>query len=248
MVELDEAQHGDRVEVVGGADAHLHVAYRLGGPSGLGGEHAPAAEASIVKRGAQRVDVDVVSYPGRCTIVQKHRSQLSEEPHDDGCRVDEVGIDGQSVCRNEPHRVRGPPAHHPHASTVVVSDEAYVAICDEFVEQDPTLFRIDVGSGQPRSMETGPRLLTGHNTCRLVDGGAVQQTPNSLHRRTVTPPRGHDPKPRMGYVAGSTPAPSQNPIAASPWRQRGRSLTASPSTAAAPHQAQYEFNDSQWGR
>ena len=38
-------------------------------------------------------------------------------------------------------------------------------------------------------METGPRLLTGHNTCRLVDGGAVQHV-NSHHRRTATPHEG----------------------------------------------------------
>ena len=130
MVELDEAQRGDRVEIVGGADANVDVDRRFGGPGGLGGEHAPAAEAGIVERGAERVEVDVVDREPRCTVAEKDWSQLGEESDDDGRRVDEVGIDGQPLRRNETHRVHGPPAHHPDASALVVGDDADVAICD----------------------------------------------------------------------------------------------------------------------
>ena len=143
-----------------------------------------------------------------CTISEKDRSQLGEESDDDGRRVDEVGIDGQPMRRNETDRVRGPPAHHPDASALVVGDEADVAIGDELVERDATLFRVGVRSGQPRSMGTGLHLLTGDDGRGLVDGDAVQHL-NSHHRRTVTPHEGMTVDDGPAYPAESTPAPAR---------------------------------------
>ena len=128
MAELDEAQGGDRVEIVGGADQNVYVDRGFGGPSGLGREHAPAAEAGVVERGAEWVEVDVVDREPQCTVSEKDWRQLGEESDDDGRRVDEVGIDGQPMRRNETHRVCSPAAHHPDTSALVAGDEADVAI------------------------------------------------------------------------------------------------------------------------
>ena len=183
MAELDKAQRGDRLEIVGGADANVDVDHDFGGPSRLGREHAPAAEAGVVERGAERVEVDMVDREPHRTVSKKRWRQSSEESDDDGRRVGEIGIDGQPVRRNETNRVRRPPAHHPDASALVVSDETDVAIDHQLVQRDAAVLRVGVRSGHPQSMGTGSHLLTGNDRRSLVDGDAVQDL-NSQHRRS----------------------------------------------------------------
>ena len=166
-----------------GADTDVDVNRGFGGPSRLGREHAPAAEAGVDERGAESVDVDMVDREPHCTVSKKHWRQAGEESDDDGRRVGKVGIDGQPVRRNEAHRVRRPPAHHPDASPLVVSDEPDVAIDQQLVQRDTALLGIRVRSGHPQSMGTGSHLLTGDDDRSLIDGDAVQDL-NSQHRRT----------------------------------------------------------------
>ena len=126
--ELDKAQGGDRVEILAGANANVHVRRGLGAPSGLCREHAPAAEGGVVERDAERVETDVVDREPHRTVSEQNGRQVGEESHDDGRRVDELGIDSHPVCRNETDRVCRPPAHHPDASALVVGDETDVPI------------------------------------------------------------------------------------------------------------------------
>jgi hypothetical protein len=130
VAKLDLAQGSDRVEIVSGADANVYVNRGFSRPSGLSREHASAAEAGVVERGAEWIEVDVVDREPQCTISEKDWRQSGQEPENDGRRVDEVGIDGQPMRRDKTHRVRSPPAHHRHATALVVSDEADVAISE----------------------------------------------------------------------------------------------------------------------
>jgi hypothetical protein len=99
-----------------------------GSVHGLRREHAPAAEAGVVQRDAERVEADVVDRQPHRTVSEQNGRQVGEKSHHDRRRVAELGIDSHPVCRNETHRVCRPPAHHPDASALVVGDETDVPI------------------------------------------------------------------------------------------------------------------------
>src|SRR6478609_4296859 len=102
--ELDLAQGGDGVKVAGGPDLNLDGSGYHGRPRPLGRKHAASAEASVVERCPERVEVNMVDREPYGTVLKHDGRQFGEQSDDDGRRVDEVGIDSQSMPWNESHR------------------------------------------------------------------------------------------------------------------------------------------------
>lgn len=115
--ELDVAQRGDGVEIVGGADPNVDVGCRGFhgcGSDGLGREHPAAPEAKIAQGNAQGREIDMVDRDPSRPLCVEHGHELGAEAHDNGRRVGSRGINGEPVSRDESHRVHNPPAHHPN--------------------------------------------------------------------------------------------------------------------------------------
>jgi hypothetical protein len=124
--ELDVAQRGDGVEIVGGADPNVDVGCRGGHwcrSDGLGREHRAAAEAKVAEGNAQGREIDMVDRDPSCPLSQERGHELGAETHDTGGGVGSRGIDGEPVGRDEPHRVHSPPAHHPNTQAHLPGNE-----------------------------------------------------------------------------------------------------------------------------
>ena len=224
--ELDLAQDGDCIEIVGGSDPHVNVEHCGGRSSRLGREHAPAAEAGVAEGHPERLEVNVVDREPRRTVSKQNRRQCGQQPDDNRRRVGDVGIDGQPLRRNEAHRVGRPPAHHPDATAPIVSDETDVAGGQQFVEGNVAVLRVCVRPRHPHATRAGHNLLTRDQRRRLIKCGPVQNT-KGQHRGT-RPPRDAvmtaDPRPTKSGTGIETPVHPQSHVPHAASRRR-RSTT-----------------------
>jgi hypothetical protein len=131
-------------------------------------EHAAAAAAGVVQRGVERIEGDVVDDDPHATVSERERRKLREKCDEGGCRVDVLGVEGEAVHATNPIDSMARPQITPDAATLVVSDEADVALGHELFEHDVAMLRVCVRRWHQRSTGAFCRLLTGDDRRGVV--------------------------------------------------------------------------------